>query len=83
MGRTDDVTLERHSEGRRRRVPWSGGVGVSGGEFGGADSFCEAPIHDEDFSIFADHDVIGLDVPVDEALVVGEGECVAGFAEDG
>ncbi|MEY5016800.1 MAG: hypothetical protein RIS92_3158 [Verrucomicrobiota bacterium] len=83
MRRADDVTFESHSEGGRGCVAWSGGGGVSGGEFGGADAFCEAPIHDEDFAVFADHDVVGFDVSVDESLVVGEGECVAGFSEDG
>lgn len=46
-------------------------------------SFREPPVHHEDAAEVVEHDVIGLEVAVDDALAVREGERVADFLEDG
>ena len=42
-----------------------------------------APVHDVDLAEAADEDVAGLDVAVEDAAAVGEGDGVAGLEEDG
>ncbi len=43
------------------------------------DDFGEAPIHDKDFAVFAEHDVGRLEVAMDDALGVGVGDGVTNF----
>ena len=43
------------------------------------DYFGEAPVHDEDFAVFAEHDVGGLEVAMDDAFGVGVGDGITNF----
>lgn len=43
----------------------------------------EAPVHHEHFTKLAHHDVLRLEVPVDDALRVRKGDRVANLLEDG
>ena len=47
----------------------------------GADEVSDPPIRDEDLVEVADHDVVGLEVAVDDAVVVGVGHGVADVQE--
>ena len=42
----------------------------------------DAPVHDRDFAVLADHDVLRLDVAVDHVAVVGEADGVADLHQD-
>gem|GEM_PF-4482665 len=42
-----------------------------------------APVHDQDLTELADHDVLRLQVAVDDVAGVREGQRVADFAKDG
>ncbi len=66
-----------------RQIPF-GGCGA-GGQLvlvGDTDLFRDAPVHQVDLAEAADHDVRRLQVPVDDALVVGEREGLAELEED-
>jgi hypothetical protein len=56
------------------------GVGFFGGELAGGAG--EAEVEDADAAVAGDEDVVGLEVAVDEAGVVGGGQAGAGLAHD-
>ena len=64
------------------RMVWMSS-GAAAGSFCNPQSFREPPVHHEDAAEVVEHDVIGLEVAVDDALAVREGERVADFLEDG
>jgi hypothetical protein len=47
------------------------------------DDFRETPVHDEHAAEVAEHDVFRLEIAVDDALAVGEGDGIADLLEDG
>jgi hypothetical protein len=50
-------------------VPIRRAVALAG--LGHADAAGDAPVHQADLAVAADHDVLGLDVAVDDAALVG------------
>ena len=80
--------LGGHETGRAHDRAVTGAFGCAGGGitvwcfFRLAQDFGNAPIHDQYFPEFADHDVGRLEVPVNDAFGMGIGNGIAGFAKD-
>ena len=62
---------------------WRFGIGgASGVRIAGTQDFCEAPIHHQHFAEWADHDVCGFQVAVQNAARMGECDGVADTQEN-
>jgi hypothetical protein len=75
---------DRAGEGHRRDEALDGGARAEVRALAGlalAGAAGEAEVEDADAAVVADHDVVGLEVAVDEADGVGGGEAVAGLGE--
>ena len=97
VGRQAEPLLGRHVEGRADEVPLLGELAAEDarpGQEGEARVFAgegegrglvgagEAEVHDPDPTVVADHDVLGLDVAVDQAGSVGGREALTDGEED-
>ena len=78
LGRPHHLTFQRHPVV----------AGICGRRFHRAccipfpQNFCQPPVHHQHLAVLADHDVLRLEVPVQDPLGVGEGHGVAYFPEN-